>query len=349
MLEALKNEYPREREHILSRVALSLMPNPGIYPKSEISKEDQLIHETILREIQPSGAIDKPRVFQRLSKEISNATFSQVREEDVKTRLGQKGLLREDYYKIELSDQFNKEFTRFGVRPTYAVEALRSPGAVEHLLPNHFGQSSDQPSFSLYLKTPPVRRSADSFSLMVLSMRKGAVQTVLNAWRVYHSDVNLSPPRRPLDVMIAFADRYGLPITVGSKTEKFILYEKFPVKGILSEVIKGPSGVKLSLNQLTQRIQFTVDPDISAECHVLSFIQVTKPPFLVDGMVIEISLAFMVDVEFADASTLPPLPPRAAFLYLVGLAIGWQPQSSDGLRAPIRGSRRHRSLPMSVP
>lgn len=94
-----------------------------------------------------------------------------------------------------------------------------------------------------------------------------------------------------------FADRYGFPITVGSKTAKFILYEKFPVKGKLSEMIKGPSGIKLSLNQLTQQIQFTVDPDISPKCHVYSFFRVTKSPILVYGPVLEIALAFMVDLE----------------------------------------------------
>jgi len=173
MLESLKNYNLRERERILSRVSLSLMPNPGVDPKSAISKDDQLVHQRILQEIQPSGAVDKPRLFQRLSKEISKATFAQARKEDVKTRLGQKGLLREDFYKIELSDLFNKESTKFGVRAIDAVDAIRRPGAVEHLLPDRFGQSSDQASFSLYLQTPPVKRRADSFSLMVLSKREG--------------------------------------------------------------------------------------------------------------------------------------------------------------------------------
>jgi len=298
MLESLKHHSPRERERILSRVVLSLMPDPELDPQSTISVENQLIHQRILEEIQPSGTANKLGLFQRLSREISIATFSQVRKDDVKARLGQKGLLRQDLYKIELSEGFKKGTTRFGISLTDAEEALRRPEAVEHLLPDHFDQSGNQPSFTLILKTPRVKRRNDAFTLLVLSKREGTVQTVLAAWRVYHSDINISAPLRPLGVLIAFADRYGFPITVGSKTANFILYEKISVKGALSEMIKGPSGIKMSLNQFTQQIQFSVDPGVSLNCQTHLFVRVTKsPPIQIDGTVLEVALAFIVDLE----------------------------------------------------
>ena len=239
MLEVLKKYSPMDKERLLSRVALALMPDPGIDPEPTLNHEEELFRRKILAKFDPSKPHDKARIFELLSKEISNAAFARVKKNEVKARVGQKGLLRADSYNIKLSQSFKKLSMPYGIRQSHVEDALYRPDAVEHLLPSDFGQPSDQVAFSLYLKSTKVQQLRNAFTLIVVSHRVGAVQNVTAAWRIYHSEIDLSHSRRPLDAWKDFAERYGVQITVGSVTAKFVIYEKIPIIGSKTDFIKG--------------------------------------------------------------------------------------------------------------
>jgi len=241
MLEVLSKFSPRERERLLSRMVLDLNPDPAVEPKVPVPKEEELTRQRILKEIQPSGTPSKHRIYSTLSNEISKSVFMQVNETEVKQRLGQKGLLNPRLYKIGFSDFFKKETMKFGITRSHVEDSMRSPHRVEHLmLPGNFSRADDPPTFSLYLKMPRVQRRANVFSLLVLSTRNGADQSVIAAWRVYHSEVDVSKFERPLDVLRAFAEKYGMPVTAGNRTANFILYEVIPILGDATGFMSGP-------------------------------------------------------------------------------------------------------------
>jgi len=242
VLETLQNITPEYKERVLSRVALSLMPNPGIEPEQTTAAHEELIYRDVLREIQHWDPKKTNQLFGMLSKEISSAALSDVNQNDVKARLGHKGLLSSSYYKIELSQSFRKATIPFGIRPSHVERAVRSPDAVEHLLPSEFDQPIDQSAFSLFLKTPEAQDQRNAYSLLIISKRENAVQKVARAWQVFHSDVDLSGTHGPLDVWRAFAEKYGFLIKVGDISGKFIIYKKMPFHGNQINVVKALVG-----------------------------------------------------------------------------------------------------------
>src|SRR5215472_9941949 len=99
MLQSLKNYSPSERERILSRTIITLLPDPGI-SESFTTPEDEEIRKQILAEIVPPG---KPAqgALPRLSKEISEIALAHTPRQEIKDRLGQKGLLPSGGYSID--------------------------------------------------------------------------------------------------------------------------------------------------------------------------------------------------------------------------------------------------------
>ena len=48
------------------------------------------------------------------------------------------------------------------------------------------------------------------------------------AWFVYPAEVNVELVQQPLDVLKAFVENYGVPITIGPTSALFIESEKIP-------------------------------------------------------------------------------------------------------------------------
>jgi hypothetical protein len=49
------------------------------------------------------------------------------------------------------------------------------------------------------------------------------------AFKIYHSEVDLDDALDPLEVLLAFIDKYGVDITVGDETGKFVMYKSIPL------------------------------------------------------------------------------------------------------------------------
>jgi hypothetical protein len=70
-----------------------------------------------------------------------------------------------------------------------------------------------------------------TFTLLVVSTRRGDKQIVNDAFRVYHNDVTISPGSTPMDVLRSFVRTYGYPLAIGaSPSEKFFLDQVFQIE-----------------------------------------------------------------------------------------------------------------------
>jgi len=212
-------------------VILRLLPNPGI-SESLTTPEEEEIREKILAEIVPAG---KPlqQALPRLSKEISEIALSNADTQEIKGRLGQKGLLPTGSYTIGFESYPKDNSERFGIRNSHVNDAIKRPDLSQHLLPEMLVESPRFEAFSLFIKTHTAREPIDTFSLLVFACRSMAHLDVIDAWRVYHSEVDLSHATTPLDVLKAFTEKYGYPITkagLDGVSQKFVLYARVPLR-----------------------------------------------------------------------------------------------------------------------
>src|SRR6185295_10141045 len=94
----------------------------------------------------------------------------------------------------------------------------------QHLLPGLFGPVDN--SVSLFTKS--YSNGDDPFTILVQAERKGATIRVEHAFKIYDSDINYDHVREPLDLLLAFIEKYGSQITVGNETAKFVMYKSIP-------------------------------------------------------------------------------------------------------------------------
>src|SRR5215831_12820021 len=186
MLQVLRNYNSSEAEQILSRMVLALLPNPGI-SESLITPEEE-IRKKIFAEIVPPG---KPlhEALERLSKEISELALSNANTREIKGRLGQKGLLPIGSYTIGFGPYLKHNSETFGVHNSDINDAIKHADRFQHLLQDMPVESPHFEAFSLFVKTHKASEPIDIFSLLVFASRAKAHLEVVDAWRVYHSDV----------------------------------------------------------------------------------------------------------------------------------------------------------------
>jgi hypothetical protein len=80
-------------------------------------------------------------------------------------------------------------------------------------------------SVTISIKSVVNKRVEDSFFLLVISDRKGLIQTPLGVFRVYPSDVDLNSMSQPLDLVRAFVATFGLTFRLGNIVSSFMVNE----------------------------------------------------------------------------------------------------------------------------
>lgn len=91
----------------------------------------------------------------------------------------------------------------------------------------------------LYLYLGTIRDS-DDWVLVLTSVRERDLEVLL-AFRLKQDLLDDANTSEPLLLLKAFAERFGAPITVGSKTAKFIVDERIPVNSTrVAEILKVP-------------------------------------------------------------------------------------------------------------
>lgn len=232
----------------------SLVPQPAVRAEQSETYEDVAARDQLLLEVKQKLKIRtddmseaaRGRVLDYLTAELSAPVLKTERGQAAKERLGARGALAPARYRVLFTDAFKLSEERRGIRRKDVEATVLRPHAYQHLLTDRFRDES-APTTSLYLTHHGSPGASDRYTLIVHTDRKGSTQHVLRAWRVYHSDVDLSRARAPLDVLEAFVDEYGIPIYVGESKSlaKFTLYHKFrPVQEPDGRefYVRGPGG-----------------------------------------------------------------------------------------------------------
>ena len=248
-LPSLRNQTPKEIEGILASLTLDMLPNPGIGRTPSDLSED--VRDRLIQEIRISLGLkmdDKSpaamsKIYDYLAREMGHAALADVDIKEVKTRLGDRGELAPPLYKIVFMDSFKNGSKRRGVDERTVELTLQSPDSVEHLRPELFGITSKRAT-SLYLKQfinsgQPLK----SYSLLVFCTRLGYVQQVGDAWQIFHSDVDLSKAKTPLDVLKALVGKYGFEFQIGERKASFFWHERVPISRRVpfNEIIRFPN------------------------------------------------------------------------------------------------------------
>ncbi len=187
MLRTLRNRDPKEVEALLASITLSLLPHPDLETHHSINASDATERELVLAEVlrrlnleaSDNSPEAKAKIYKLLAEELSNVALSQANLKQLKTETGQRGELRSDLYETKITNTFRTGAADTGIRPNHVESVLSAPDLVEHLLPEKFGSSVDEP-LSLYVKRLDPNRKGDTFSLLVLCKRKGFQQAVVD-------------------------------------------------------------------------------------------------------------------------------------------------------------------------
>jgi hypothetical protein len=278
MLHALEHLERNEAEKVLASFAKTMLPTPD-ERAPEFSDRD--LAGRLLRELNERARVDRVRdpaeargrVFSVLAQELSNYALKSANLDEIKARLGARGDLRPDSYKIEIPPVI-LELQKRGIRSNQIRSAISEPSAVEHLSWNGFDQA-DETLLSIFAKTTGPVNAAHSFTLLVEAQRQNATLKVLTAWRVYNSDILWPSPATPLTLLKAFVDAFGVPFAVGNgQPTKFVLYERIPLP-------EKPSSTNLvimhslPLHPFEAHQMFRIDPQGYAEVAIAYVIDLT--------------------------------------------------------------------------
>ncbi len=243
MLKVLQSHPQKEIERFLSRMVLSMLPNPGIYPLPKTRQDELELRKEIINEIckmqsitNPESIKGKTKILEIISNEISEAALHNKDINKLKKLVGQRGILKPSMYNIEFTDPFNKYFLSLGTRPSHIEEILHNPDSYEHLF-NEEDESS-KGDFSTFLKTIKTKNRQRDFTLIVSSAREGYTQHVDSAWRLYHSEFRNIIYDSPIINLKEFALKYGLEIEIGSEKNKFFFQQTITIKDFNLEIMK---------------------------------------------------------------------------------------------------------------
>lgn len=235
MLQTLKSYSPQEASVILASVIWHLLPEELIEPTTYLTTIDDDVRRRVLGEVYQKLRVShedkteksQARVLTYIGKEMSRAALAGSDLQEIKNRVGQQGNLRPAAYKVILTSKEEKAFQKYGLSRAQIKTSVNNADDFQHLLPDLFGPVSND--VSLFVKSFP--NEDDPFSLLVQALRDGAKLNVQHAFKIYHSDLDFDTRQEPLDLLLAFVDKYGLRITVGDETGKFVMYKTVPHHG----------------------------------------------------------------------------------------------------------------------
>ena len=236
MLDVLESLQPDEAAQVLAATAHALSPDPEVAEVIQSkSVSPELIRKSVsqLREHLHLDADDnspraQAKMFALLSKAISERFLAQNLAE-VRRRLGRRGDLAPNDYKIIFSEEVEDFCLKFGIRKKQVMETLQRPDQVEHLLREQV-EAGDAPAVSLYMRRVGSPHTRDSHNVLVQTIRTDDQQKVIAAFLVFHREVSISPDATPLKALESFLNVYGLAFRIGPvEAEKFVLHEVRPL------------------------------------------------------------------------------------------------------------------------
>ena len=238
MLKSLQSLDYTVASRILSEVVQKLLPHPETQSTIESESGHSTLHSLVLSEARERVNVNpeddskdaKTKLFAFLSNEISKLVLTTRERNEAIARLGERGDLNLELYKIVFTKEFDLQ-SHYGVRRNHVISTIRHPDSFEHLLPERFDLEGVK-NISLFTSFHSLDHSDNNFILLVEAIRDRDQINVFSAWRIYPSDMDIRDTRSPLDILKAFVNAYGVEFTVGGDLHlhKFLLYEALPIK-----------------------------------------------------------------------------------------------------------------------
>lgn len=241
-LESLQKYDGVTASRILSGLVLAEGNNPGVGEAASFQHyvvEGKEILEELRRRLNLNASNDagaRALLLEALAEQIVRISMAGKDIGEVLERAGNNGVLSPSHYRVVFGQNFNI-CAALGTKVAHVVDGIARPDDVQHFT----GRNGEKP-FSLFLKFQPGSTPGRSFWLMVYAHRTGTTLLVQNAWRVYVDDVDLTEAQRPVHVLRAFVQKFGLEIQIGSETGSFFVDKDLPMKPgevIEAYVVKG--------------------------------------------------------------------------------------------------------------
>jgi hypothetical protein len=219
---------------VLAAAALVSSPDPGGGERPAVIQRYEKEAREVLSEIRARLAIAdndslaaRASVSKVLAEALQQSILSHANRTDILARIGSAGGLWPAAYNVIQSGEFAATFRALGINPSHVEDAVKHPDDFQHLLTE--GMPDDRRDISLFMKRVlPARDANNRRWLLVQAHRVGVDQKITAAWFVFPKEVNIESARKPLDVLRAFAEAYGVPLTIGQTTALFLDSELYP-------------------------------------------------------------------------------------------------------------------------
>jgi hypothetical protein len=250
MIDALRHLDARTAAGVLAQTALKIDGNDPVLDPL-IENQDQVeksIIDQLRLELNLQPADWSENAIAKLSDALDTQTEALVGPAAGGSvgKLSAEGKLPSDVYQIEFSPHLAQNFgPRWDTEARLATTAIRGPH-IEQVL-GADPSAPGVPFVSLFARFYNHRFPARSFWMLVLAERQAIQLNVLQVWRVYSQEVDLSECESLMDVVRAFTEKYGATIEVDGKKSKFFFEAS-------AEGAKSASR-RISINQTPGRIQ----------------------------------------------------------------------------------------------
>jgi hypothetical protein len=244
--------------------------SPREVPEAQLQIADRVIGELrtrINRRPDEEEAEHLRRIGDALSREMSNAVLSGINLADIRTRTGQKGTLPTSLYDIEFTSYFRNQEPLLAMKRSYVLDSIQHADSIQHLRPKLLRSGLH---VSLFTKSPRIH--GRPYTILVKCNRIGANLQVDHALYLFHDSFNLSGAYTPLDMLMLFLDRFGLPIIIEGK----------PIDVLVEHLVKMPeSGTLRFTDAGNQTITLNGQPGEETEIILMySFDQVPYAEYL---------------------------------------------------------------------
>jgi hypothetical protein len=162
-------------------------------------------------------------IDERLSDELDAVLLKDVDISSISNDLGARGALPIGAYNIQEGGEF-----KTGVKEkfSFAKSCVLKADDFEHL---NDPDANDR-QMSLFSKHVPGTNKGEPHWILVETMRLGDTISIGKLWRIFPSQVNVETVRRPLELLKAFVNHYGFPLSITGRDEqpKFIDSMRLP-------------------------------------------------------------------------------------------------------------------------
>ena len=111
---------------------------------------------------------------------------------------------------IQISQDTVKAAQEVGVDHTLLERLLSTADTVQHFMQNSNDATFSWPIFAPHMKKVVGQSADDTYIMLVQSIQEGDTYKTGSFFRVYPDQIAVSEAAKPMDVLQAFLDKYGM-------------------------------------------------------------------------------------------------------------------------------------------